>query len=164
MTVLTMRLSFSVYANSAFRDPAYLQQQQASGGSKVEHCMGPMAEPGPQDSEPEPMEEEEDEYEYEEEDSSSGAARGGGGDGASTEDEAFNLTHFGIHQALPVEGEPDWELGGCVPGLCSLCANAAVRVTGAQSTALPAARCHTDGRAALPTLLPPCFVHMCTHA
>jgi hypothetical protein len=30
----------------------------------------------------------------------------------SSDDEAFNQRNFGIFQALPVEGEPDWSLGG----------------------------------------------------
>eukprot|EP00878_Enallax_costatus_P025212 GHUV01026953.1.p3 GENE.GHUV01026953.1~~GHUV01026953.1.p3 ORF type:complete len:113 (-),score=25.53 GHUV01026953.1:573-911(-) len=29
----------------------------------------------------------------------------------SSEDEEFNQKNFGIYQALPVEGEPDWSLG-----------------------------------------------------
>jgi hypothetical protein len=32
----------------------------------------------------------------------------------SDSDEDYNLRNFGIYQALPVEGEPDWSLGGLV--------------------------------------------------
>jgi hypothetical protein len=28
-------------------------------------------------------------------------------------DEEFNQRNFGIYQALPVDGDPDWSIGGC---------------------------------------------------
>jgi hypothetical protein len=32
----------------------------------------------------------------------------------SDSDEDYNLKNFGIYQALPVEGEPDWSVGTLV--------------------------------------------------
>jgi len=31
----------------------------------------------------------------------------------SQSDEEYDLKQFGIYQALPVEGEPDWSSGAC---------------------------------------------------
>lgn len=39
----------------------------------------------------------------------------------SESDEDYNLRNFGIYQALPVEGEPDWSLGGLVVQAATQC-------------------------------------------